>query len=106
MEAWNEINIIDKIEPNILYPVTVQNQELIFLLDSNGTYQCYQDLCSHQKIRLSEFGEIDENGEIICFAHGARFCSKSGEPTCLPAINSIKKYPVQTKDGKIFVLLK
>jgi len=65
---------------------------------------CVEDKCSHADVKLSR-GEI-EGDEIICPAHGARFCLKSGAAMCMPAVVPIKSFPVSIdgQEVKITVL--
>ncbi len=37
-----------------------------------GKLHCFRDLCSHQPVKLSDFGEL-QNGRLICHAHAGLF---------------------------------
>lgn len=64
---------------------------------------CVQDKCSHADVKLSK-GEIDGE-EIVCPAHGARFCIKTGAPRCMPAVVGIKTYPVEISGGEVRIVV-
>jgi 3-phenylpropionate/trans-cinnamate dioxygenase ferredoxin subunit len=61
------------------------------------------DECSHAEIPLSE-GEID-GCTLECWLHGSRFDLRTGEPTGLPATEPVPVYPVEVRDGDIYVSL-
>lgn len=77
------------------------NGEPVVLANWEGEVYALEDICSHQDFPLSD-GEVD-NGEIECIFHGARFDLKTGKAMCLPAIRPVKSYPVEIRDGEIFV---
>ena len=52
---------------------------------------------------LSE-GYVDGD-EVECAYHGARFNIRTGQATRLPAPSSIQSYPVQVREGYIYVRL-
>ena len=60
-----------------------------------------QDLCSHAAVALSE-GEVDDC-TVECWLHGSRFDLRTGKPTGLPATEPIATFPVDVRDGDIYV---
>jgi nitrite reductase/ring-hydroxylating ferredoxin subunit len=71
-----------------------------YLLD--GKAYCTDDLCTHEDNNLSDGGYIDGE-EVECAYHGARFNVKTGQATRFPAPSSIRSYPVEIRDGYVFV---
>jgi 3-phenylpropionate/trans-cinnamate dioxygenase ferredoxin component len=62
-----------------------------------------RDECSHASIALSE-GDVDVDAcEIECWLHGSRFDLRTGEPTGLPATEPVATFPVEVRDGDIYV---
>src|SRR5262245_43683462 len=59
------------------------------------------DQCSHAQVALSE-GEI-EGCTLECWLHGSLFDMRTGEPTGLPATEPVPVYPVEIRDGEIYV---
>ena len=59
------------------------------------------DECSHAQIALSE-GEID-GCTLECWLHGSRFDLRTGQPTGLPATEPVPVYPVEIRDGDVYV---
>jgi 3-phenylpropionate/trans-cinnamate dioxygenase ferredoxin component len=67
---------------------------------TEGFFAVY-DECSHAQIALSE-GEVD-GCTLECWLHGSRFDLRTGEPTGLPATEPVPVYPVDVRDGDIFI---
>ena len=68
--------------------------------DDDAIY-AVRDECSHAAIALSE-GEVD-GCTLECWLHGSRFDLKTGEPTGLPAVEPVAVFPVEVRDGDIYV---
>jgi 3-phenylpropionate/trans-cinnamate dioxygenase ferredoxin subunit len=60
-----------------------------------------QDLCSHAAVPLSE-GEV-EDCTVECWLHGSRFDLRTGKPTGLPATEPVATFPVEVRDGDVYV---
>lgn len=60
-----------------------------------------QDLCSHAAVPLSE-GEV-EDCTVECWLHGSRFDLRSGKPLNLPATEPVATFPVDVRDGDVYV---
>jgi 3-phenylpropionate/trans-cinnamate dioxygenase ferredoxin component len=60
-----------------------------------------EDLCSHANVALSE-GEV-EDCTVECFLHGSRFDLRTGKPTGLPATEPVATFPVDVRDGDVYV---
>ena len=52
-------------------------------------------------VALSE-GEVD-GCTIECWLHGSRFDLRTGKPTGLPATEPVATFPVEVRDGDIYV---
>lgn len=66
----------------------------ILVVKTEGKFYALEDRCTHRDIPLSD-GEV-EDGQITCFAHGAKFCLKTGEAKCLPATEPINLLTLKT----------
>ena len=64
-------------------------------------FYAVHDECSHAAVALSE-GEVD-GCTLECWLHGSRFDLRTGEPTGLPATEPVPVYPVEIRDGDIYV---
>ncbi|WP_166138188.1 non-heme iron oxygenase ferredoxin subunit [Nocardioides ochotonae] len=60
-----------------------------------------QDLCSHAAVALSE-GEVADC-QIECWLHGSRFDLRTGKPVGPPAIDPVATFPVEVRDGEVYV---
>ncbi len=72
--------------------------------DAPGGFFAIYDVCSHAEVPLSE-GDLD-GCTLECWLHGSRFDLRTGEPTGLPATEPVPVYPVEVRDGDVYVCLK
>jgi 3-phenylpropionate/trans-cinnamate dioxygenase ferredoxin subunit len=75
--------------------------EIAVVHGEDDNFYAVYDECSHAAVALSE-GEID-GCTIECWLHGSRFDLRNGEPTGLPATEPVPVYPVEIRDGDVFV---
>ena len=71
------------------------------LANVEGTIYALRDQCSHEEYPLSD-GELDGD-EIVCVYHGARFNACTGARKTLPAVLPIKSFPIEVREGDIYV---
>jgi 3-phenylpropionate/trans-cinnamate dioxygenase ferredoxin component len=69
----------------------------------DDNFYAVHDECSHAAVALSE-GEID-GCTLECWLHGSRFDLRTGEPTGLPATEPVPVYPVEIRDGEVYLSL-
>ncbi len=75
--------------------------KMIVLFNIAGEYFGIADVCSHDD---GPVGEGDLAGyTITCPRHGAQFDVRSGAVLQMPAVVDIPAYPVQVRDGKLFI---
>lgn len=80
---------------------TFEDKHYIFIRQAKSV-TCFLDRCSHQDVRLSEFGEL-RHDHIVCYAHGAEFSPETGQHLCPPATCGLVRFPVQTKNNTVWV---
>ena len=73
----------------------------IALCNVNGRFYAIDDVCTHDGGTLGE-GRL-RNGRVICPRHGAAFDARTGKVISLPAVKSVRSYPVTVEDGEIYV---
>jgi 3-phenylpropionate/trans-cinnamate dioxygenase ferredoxin subunit len=73
----------------------------IALVHTQGEVFAIYDECSHAAVALSE-GDID-GCTLECWLHGSRFDLRTGKPTGLPATVPVKTYPVEIRDGDVYL---
>jgi 3-phenylpropionate/trans-cinnamate dioxygenase ferredoxin subunit len=74
----------------------------IVVFNIAGKLFAIEDVCSHDNGPLGD-GDLEEDYEIACPRHGARFDVRTGEALTFPAVTDIPAYPVQVEDGVIVV---
>jgi naphthalene 1,2-dioxygenase system ferredoxin subunit len=60
-------------------------------------------LCTHGHARLCD-GFL-EGHEIECPLHQGKFDVRTGAPTCAPATDAIRSYPVKIEGGRVWLAL-
>jgi 3-phenylpropionate/trans-cinnamate dioxygenase ferredoxin component len=93
----------DEIAKGEVVAVKVGELELAVVHCDDDTFHAVYDECSHAQIALSE-GEID-GCTLECWLHGSRFDLHTGTPTGPPATEPVPVYPVEVRDGDIYVTL-
>lgn len=73
----------------------------ILLVNTGGTVHAVHDICTHAEESLA--GGFVENGTIECPRHGALFSIESGEALTPPATQTLPTFPVEVRDGRVFV---
>ena len=73
----------------------------IVLANVEGRVCALRDECSHEAYPLSD-GEL-EGSEVVCLYHGARFDACTGARKALPAVRPVASFPVDIRDGEIYV---
>jgi 3-phenylpropionate/trans-cinnamate dioxygenase ferredoxin subunit len=79
----------------------VDGMQIAVVHAEDGAFYALRDECSHASVPLSE-GEI-EDCTLECWLHGSRFDLRTGEPTGLPATEPVPTYPVEIRDGDVYV---
>ncbi len=73
----------------------------IVIFNIAGQLFAIGDICTHDDGPLGD-GMI-EGHNIVCPRHGAEFDVRTGKAVQMPAVIDIPAYPVQVRDGNIFV---
>ncbi len=82
------------------HAVTVGDQELAIAADGGEVF-AVEDMCSHASVALSEGEVVDCTVE--CWLHGSTFDLRTGKPTVLPATEPVATFPVEVRDGDVYV---
>jgi len=80
--------------------VTVDGQDVAVARNGEEVF-AVEDMCSHAAVALSE-GEVEEC-TLECWLHGSRFDLRTGKPTGLPATEPVATFPVEVRDGDVYV---
>ncbi|MFB9446185.1 non-heme iron oxygenase ferredoxin subunit [Dactylosporangium vinaceum] len=81
--------------------VTVEGTEIALVHADDGNFYAARDECSHAAVALSE-GEV-EGCTLECWLHGSRFDLRTGAPSGLPATEPVPVYPVEVRDGDVYI---
>ena len=80
--------------------VTIGAYEVAVARDGEEVF-AVENQCSHAAVALSE-GEV-AGGTVECWLHGSCFDLRTGKPTHLPATEPVATFPVDVRDGVVFV---
>jgi 3-phenylpropionate/trans-cinnamate dioxygenase ferredoxin subunit len=100
MAKWLRVAALADCPVGGLKAVDADGTEVV-LANVDGKICALHDRCSHRDYRLSN-GELD-GGDVVCPFHGARFDACSGANKRLPAVVPVKSYPVDVRDGDVYV---
>jgi nitrite reductase/ring-hydroxylating ferredoxin subunit len=103
MSEWIPVGAAQDVPENEIIPFSHQGTDYI-LIRRGDEFTAFVDLCSHQDIKLSEFGEI-QRGVLICHAHGAAFDCSDGKELCFPATAPLQSIPTRVQADRIEVLV-
>jgi 3-phenylpropionate/trans-cinnamate dioxygenase ferredoxin component len=91
----------DEVAKGTVISAEVDGIDIAIVHADDDHFYAVRDECSHASIALSE-GEID-GCTLECWLHGSRFDLRTGEPTGLPATEPVATFPVEIRDGDIYV---
>lgn len=99
-DGWMKVAASNDVETGTLKAVYAEGTSLV-LANVDGDIYALEDRCSHQDYPLSD-GEIDGT-RLQCLYHGAEFDVCSGKALALPAIKPVRTFPVEVRDGDVYV---
>ncbi len=94
---------VDDVPKGTAIRAEVDGTEIAVVHADDDNFYAVYDECSHAAVPLSE-GEVD-GCTLECWLHGSRFDLRTGEPTGLPATEPVPVYPVDVRDGDLYVSL-
>ncbi len=103
MSEWIVVGAMQDMPENEIIPFAHGAWEYI-LVRRGDEISAFVDMCSHQDIKLSEFGEI-QRGVLICHAHGAAFDCHDGKELCFPATAPLQVIPARISSGLVEIQL-
>jgi len=102
MAEWHRAAAADEVPAGSLLGVEVDGERVV-LARVDGAFYALQDRCSHADFPLHD--GILEGTILECVHHGARFDVCTGKAKRLPAIRKVPVYPVEVRDGDVFIQL-
>ena len=94
---------VEDIEKGAAISVDIDGTAIALVHADDDNFYAVRDECSHANIALSE-GEVD-GCTLECWLHGSRFDLRTGAPTGLPATEPVPVFPVEVRDGDVYVSL-
>jgi nitrite reductase/ring-hydroxylating ferredoxin subunit len=101
MKEWIVVGALADMPEDVIIPFSHRAEDYI-VIRRGDSVTAFIDLCSHQAIKLSEFGEIQQ-GVLVCHAHGAVFDCADGKELCFPATEPLQSIPTRISDGQVEV---
>ena len=101
MSAGTRICALDELTVDQAMRVVIDDVPIAVVRDSSGEVHAIGDTCTHGEISLSE-GFV-EGDSLECWAHGSRFSLLTGQPLNLPAYEPVPVYPVDIRDGDVYI---
>jgi 3-phenylpropionate/trans-cinnamate dioxygenase ferredoxin subunit len=95
-----EIAPASELPPGERLFVEIEGRSIV-IFNIAGEFFSIADVCSHDDGPVGE-GDI-EGYKITCPRHGAQFDVRTGKVVQMPAVVDIPAYPVQVRDGNIFL---
>jgi 3-phenylpropionate/trans-cinnamate dioxygenase ferredoxin subunit len=98
--AFERACALDEVPTDEALAVTLGRYEVAIARDEDEVF-AVENICSHAAVALSE-GEVADC-TVECWLHGSRFDLRTGKPTGLPATEPIATFPVDVRDGDVYV---
>ena len=92
---------VDEVPLESLKAVRVEDTEICIAHAEDGNFYAINDVCTHENFLLSG-GEMFDL-QVECPQHGSRFHLQTGAVTGMPAVIPTKVYPVEIRDGEVYV---
>ena len=97
---WVDVLSADDLPTDDVIGVVVAGRDIALYTVGDAVYAT-DNTCTHGQARLCD-GFLDGH-EIECPLHQGRFDLRSGQPTCAPATEPIRTYPVRIEGGRVFL---
>jgi 3-phenylpropionate/trans-cinnamate dioxygenase ferredoxin component len=91
--------------PSCSVKIVYAGEIAVGVYNLNGEYYALEDRCSHDDGPLCEGDFECDDGVAICPRHGANIDIRTGRALTLPAVESVRTFPVRIEDGIVKVKL-
>nr|WP_296072642.1 non-heme iron oxygenase ferredoxin subunit [uncultured Actinoplanes sp.] len=99
--SFERVGPAEEVGKGTAISVEIAGVDVAVVHADDDNFYAVRDECSHASVALSE-GEVD-GCTLECWLHGSRFDLRTGEPTGLPATEPVAIFPVEIRDGDIYV---
>jgi naphthalene 1,2-dioxygenase ferredoxin component len=100
--TWIDAASVDDVPADDVIGVDVRGREIALYGTADGIHAT-DNICTHGRARLCD-GFLDGH-EIECPLHQGKFDVRDGRPTCEPAIEPLRSYPVKIEGQRVFVCI-
>lgn len=97
---WIDALAADELPDDDVVGLAVGGHDIAVYTVGTAVYAT-DNLCTHGNARLCD-GFL-EGHEIECPLHQGRFDVRDGRPTCEPASEPLRSYPVKIEGGRVFL---
>jgi naphthalene 1,2-dioxygenase ferredoxin component len=99
---WVDALSADDLPSDDVKGVAVAGRDIAIYAVGDDVYAT-DNICTHGQARLCD-GFLDGH-EIECPLHQGKFDVRNGTPTCAPATEALRSYPVKVEGGRVFLQL-
>jgi 3-phenylpropionate/trans-cinnamate dioxygenase ferredoxin component len=89
--------------PSCSVKIVYAGEIAVGVYNLNGEYYALEDRCSHDDGPLCEGDFECDDGVAICPRHGANIDIRTGRALTLPAVESVRTFPVRVDEGIVKV---
>ena len=100
--SWHPIKLPSPLASREKVSISLEDREIL-VCRVDDQYFALSTRCTHSAWPL--VNEPIEGMEIICTLHGARFDIRDGCPSGGPASKPLSSYPIELRDGELYVRL-
>ena len=102
MSNWIDAMAAEDLPTDDVIGVAANGRDLALYTVGDAVFAT-DNLCTHGHARLCD-GFL-EGHEIECPLHQGKFDVRTGAPTCAPATDAIRCYPVKIEGGRVWLAL-
>lgn len=98
--AWVDALSADDLPSDDVKGVVIAGRDIAIYTVGDEVYAT-DNLCTHGNARLCD-GFLDGH-EIECPLHQGKFDVRTGQPSCEPVTEPLRRYPVRVEGGRVFL---
>lgn len=100
-DGFEKVGTVDQLSESDRLSVILGDEIPALVLKAGDNFYCVEDVCTHDGQPMTD-GEF-VGCELTCPRHGAKFDVRTGSPTMMPATEPVQTFPVEIRDGSIYV---
>ncbi|QDT35639.1 non-heme iron oxygenase ferredoxin subunit [Thalassoglobus polymorphus] len=100
-DHFEKVGLVSEIPDVGRLSVILGDEVSALVLRAGDDFYCVEDICTHDGQPMTD-GDFD-GCELTCPRHGAKFNVKTGAATQMPATEPVRTFPVEIRNGEIYV---